>query len=99
MPGDRPETERVAVPPDRLPVPRTVDPSRKLTKPVAEVGATPAVRSTFPPKAEGLGAEVRLQVVGEPTRIWIRTEIAPWVRLVVTTSSDPSWLRSPIAAE
>ena len=60
--------DKVAVPAVRVPVPKRVVPSKKLTVPVAvpapgETAATVAVKVTVWPKAEGLAEDVNAVVV------------------------------------
>ena len=62
------DTVSDAMPPDRVPVPRTVDPSEKVTAPVGvpapgEVTDTVAVSVTVCPQTEGFGIEARAVVV------------------------------------
>jgi hypothetical protein len=53
----------VAVPPDRLPVPRTVAPSLNVTVPVAVDGVTVDVKVTEVPYVDGLRLDVTTVVV------------------------------------
>jgi len=60
--------DKVVVPADRLPFPKRVVPSKKLTVPVAvpapgETAATVAVKVTVWPKAEGLAEDFNAVVV------------------------------------
>ena len=55
-------TGKVAVPPERVPVPRVLAPSRKVTVPVAAEGVVVAVRVILAP-ATGLVLEAERAVV------------------------------------
>jgi hypothetical protein len=56
------------MPPDRLPVPRTVTPSLNVTVPVAVDGITVALKVTDAPKFDGLGVDVtNVCVAARPT--------------------------------
>lgn len=57
------EVVKVAVPAFRAAVPRSVEPSWKVTLPVAEEGLTVAVRVTVWPKVEAAGVTERVVVV------------------------------------
>ena len=62
------EVVNVAVPPDTVPVPRVVVPSRKVTVPVGlpapgATGATVAVKVTDCPNTDGLADEATVVVV------------------------------------
>jgi hypothetical protein len=61
----------VAVPPDRLPVPRTVTPSLNVTVPVAVEALTVAVKVTEAPKADGLRLDVMTVVVAAGFTVWV----------------------------
>lgn len=65
LPTARPEVEKAAVPPLRVPLPRTEVPSKNVTLPVAVAGDTVAVKVTNCPASEGLTLEVT--VVAEET--------------------------------
>src|ERR1035437_2303884 len=66
VPGVRVETDRLAAPPLRVPVPRGVDPSRNCTVPVAVAGVTVAVNRTGCCALEGFTEEV--SATAEPAR-------------------------------
>ena len=53
----------MATPLDRVTVPITVEPSRKLTVPEAVDGETVAVKVTDAPEADGFSDDVRVVVV------------------------------------
>ena len=57
---------KAAEPPESAPEPSRVAPSKKFTVPdgVPPTDVTDAVRTTVPPKVEGLGAEAKLVAVG-----------------------------------
>jgi hypothetical protein len=58
----------VAVPPDKVPVPRVVAPSLNVTVPAAADGVTVAVKVTGLPNADGLADdEMTVDVVDRPT--------------------------------
>jgi hypothetical protein len=63
-PTEAVEKVRVATPPPTAPEPMGVDPSLKLTAPVAVEGDTVAVRVTDCPKVEGFTDEIRTVDVG-----------------------------------
>ena len=67
----------MAVPPLSVPVPRVVEPSRKLTVPVGvplpgATALTVAVKVTDSPKTEGFADEVTLLVVPAWLTVWVR---------------------------
>ena len=59
------------MPPDRLPVPRTVAPSLNVTVPVAVDGVTVAVKITEAPKVDGLRLDVTTVVVAARFTVWV----------------------------
>jgi hypothetical protein len=61
----------VAVPFDRLPVPRTVAPSLNVTVPVAVDGVTVDVNVTDAPKIDGLRLDVTTVVVAAFDTYWV----------------------------
>jgi hypothetical protein len=63
LPAGNVEVANVAIPPFRGAVPRVVEPSWKVTLPVAEAGLTVAVMVTAWPKGEGAGVTERVVVV------------------------------------
>jgi hypothetical protein len=68
----------VAVPPDRLPVPRVVAPSLNVTVPVAAEGVTVDVKVTEVPKVDVRELDVTLVVVpATPTLRVPVAELAP----------------------
>jgi hypothetical protein len=68
LPAASDEVVTVAVPPLRVTLPRVVEPSWKVTVPVAEAGLTVAVRVTGCPKVEDIGiTEREVVVVERPT--------------------------------
>ena len=76
-PAVRVEIESVAVPPLSVPVPRVVEPSRKLTVPVGvplpgATASTVAVKVTDSPKTEGFAYEVTLLVVAAWLTVCVR---------------------------
>jgi hypothetical protein len=60
------------MPPDRLPVPRTVTPSLNVTVPVAVDGVIVDVKVTDAPNADGLGLDVTTSVVTAGFTFWVR---------------------------
>jgi hypothetical protein len=71
---------KVAVPPDTVPVPSVVDPSRNVTVPVGvpapgDTTATVAVNVTDCPNTDGLADEVRVVVVFALLTVWVRTAL------------------------
>jgi hypothetical protein len=62
----------VAVPPARLPVPRTVAPSLNVTVPVAVEALTVAVKVTEAPYVDGLRLDVTAVVVTAGFTVWVR---------------------------
>ena len=67
----------MAVPPLSVPVPRVVEPSRKVTVPVGvplpgATALTVAVKVTDSPKTEDLSDEVTLLVVAAWLTVWVR---------------------------
>jgi hypothetical protein len=80
----------VAVPPDSVPVPRVVVPSRNVTVPVGvpapgETAATVAVNVTLWPNTDGFREDARLVVVFALLTVWVRTELV----LVLKLPSPP----------
>jgi hypothetical protein len=65
FPTDSVVTARVAVPPLRLPVPSAVEPSWKVTVPVAVLGETVAVSVRVCPKPDDVADDVNFVVVVE----------------------------------
>jgi hypothetical protein len=65
FPIDSAVTASVAVPPLRLPVPSAVEPSLKVTAPVAVLGETVAVSVSVCPKLEDVADDVNFVVVVE----------------------------------
>ena len=63
--------EKVAKPPERAAVPSRVEPSLKETVPVAVLGVTEAVKTTFWPKLEGLSEDARLVVLTTRFTFWV----------------------------
>ncbi len=63
VPTVRAEVVNEAEPFERAPVPRTVDPSRNCTAPVAEPELTPALKVTAFPANEGFPFDVTEMVV------------------------------------
>jgi hypothetical protein len=59
------------MPPDRLPVPRTVAPSLNVTVPVAVGALTVAVKITEAPKVDGLELDVTTVVVAAGFTVWV----------------------------
>jgi hypothetical protein len=59
------------MPPDRLPVPRTVAPSLNVTVPVAAGALTVAVKVTESPKADGLRSDATTVVVAAGFTVWV----------------------------
>lgn len=69
------ETDKVALPPDRVPVPSVVDPFLKVTVPVGvppNAGVTVAVKVTDWPYCEGFFEEARVVVVLALLTVWAR---------------------------
>ena len=82
----------VAVPPDKVPVPRVVAPSMNVTVPVAADGVTLAVKVTGLPYADGLGIdETVIEVVDRPT---LNVPVAKLDRKTLCVGYDASkeWL-------
>ena len=78
---------KVAVPVDKLPDPKSVEPSRKFTVPVGvpepEVGATIAVKVTELPWIDGLALLVSVvEVPSLLTTFWFSTALWPVVKLL-----------------
>jgi hypothetical protein len=73
---------KVAWPAVRVPVPRVVAPSLKVTVPVAAAGATVAVKVTDWPKTDGLTEEVTVVVVEATPTTCDRVELVLAVKLV-----------------
>jgi nitric oxide synthase oxygenase domain/subunit len=61
----------VAMPADRLPVPRTVAPSLNVTVPVAVGALTVAMKITEAPKVDGLRLDVTAVVVAAGFTVWM----------------------------
>ena len=59
----------VAIPPEIVLVPRTADPSRKITAPVGVPPATDAVKVTVVPATTGLADDVKVVVVALPITV------------------------------
>jgi hypothetical protein len=80
---------KVVEPDARVPVPRVVVPSRKVTVPVGvpvpEVGATVAVNVTDCPKTDGFADDVTVVVVPVVPTDWVRTALV----LVLKLPSPP----------
>src|SRR6266516_4415702 len=81
------EVVNVAVPPDRVPVPSVVAPSRKVTVPLGlpapgATGATVAVKVTLCPKTDGLADEATVVVVLALLTVCVKTALVLVLKLV-----------------
>ena len=65
---------KVATPPERVPLPRVVEPSLKVTWPDAVEGDTVAVKVTLWPKVDGFAEDARLVVVVAWFTVWVSVD-------------------------